>query len=335
MKLRAFIKDKLLYLVFSLLGSVIAVLLLSALGTPAYAVLFLCLLFVSGSLLGLTVEFLRKKEFYSVMLQNLEKLDKKNLLSEMLEEPGFEEGKLLCRTLRQCNKSMNDEIAAYRRASSEYREYIETWVHEVKTPIASARLVAENNPGPVSSSLEEELRKIEEFVEQALFYARSNSVEKDYGIKKSTLRELVGSAVKKNSHMLIEAHMAPVLSELDIVVYTDPKWTDFILGQLLGNAVKYRSEEPKLKVRGMEHDNSVSLFLSDNGVGIPEEELPRVFDKGFTGSNGRTEKRSTGLGLYLCKKLCAKLNLGISLTSRQGAGTTVELVFPKSSMYFE
>ena len=114
-------------------------------------------------------------------------------------------------------------------------------------------------------------------------------------------------------------------------VFTDLKWTDFILQQLIDNAVKYGCR--KIRIFSGVGENSVSLFVRDDGIGIPERDLKRVFDKGFTGENGRGHARSTGLGLYLCKKLCVKLGLGISIESEQWEYTQVEIIFPKSEMY--
>ncbi|WP_444659739.1 sensor histidine kinase [Caproiciproducens sp. R2] len=333
MSLKNFLADKVYHLLFVVLTAFFAAVLLSVLKVGAYAALFVPLVFLAGEAAALALEFLRKREFYNGMLENLEKLDKKYLISEMLDEPSFLEGKLLCECVKTAGKAMNDEIAGYRRASSEYREYIETWVHEVKTPISSSRLMIENNKNEVTLSLNEELSKIENYVEQALFYSRSNHVEKDYVIKSITLKALVGSALKKNSAALIESRTHVETSALDKTVFTDGKWTDFIIGQILMNSVKYRSREPEIKIYGLQNQNSVTLMISDNGIGISKKDLGRVFEKGFTGENGRTSAKSTGIGLYLCKKLCDKLNLGISIASTEGKGTLVSIVFPRSNMF--
>ena len=158
-------------------------------------------------------------------------------------------------------------------------------------------------------------------------------VEKDYVIKQTTLKELVNSALKKNSTLFIESRISVETSALDKKVFTDVKWTDFILGQILMNSIKYRSTDPKIQIYGLKNENSVTLMIADNGIGIPKMDLSRVFEKGFTGTNGRTSAKSTGIGLYLCKKLCAKLNLGISIASTVNSGTVVSIIFPKSNMF--
>ncbi|WP_277668856.1 sensor histidine kinase [Caproiciproducens galactitolivorans] len=328
-----FLKDKVFSVLFVVLSSLFAVVLMNMLGVGAYATGFITGLFLLGQAAALGMEYFQKKTFYNELFQHLEKLDKKYLLSELLDEPSFLEGKLLYEVEKTTNKAMNDEIARYRLASREYREYIETWVHEVKTPISSSKLIIENNRNKITLNLNEELSKIENYVEQALFYSRSNSVEKDYVIKQTTLKELVNSSLKKYSVLLIESKVHVETSALDKTVFTDVKWTDFMIGQILMNSIKYRKGNPFLKICGLQNENSVTLIIEDNGIGIPKKDLGRVFEKGFTGENGRKIAKSTGIGLYLCKKLCDKLNLGISIASNEGAGTMVSLVFPKSNMY--
>lgn len=333
MKLTDFLKDKLISIVAVAVTCIFCVSLFGVLGVGGYAAGFVAGLFLLGQAVALVFEFFQKRSFYNSLMKSLDHLDRKYLLSEMAEEPSFYEGRLLCEVTKAANKSMNDEIAKYRRASQEYREYIETWVHEVKTPISSSRLIIENNKNEVTLNLYEELVKIESFVEQALFYSRSNTVEKDYIIKQTTLKELVSSVLRKNSAMFIEGKIGVRTFELDKTVFTDVKWTDFILGQVLMNSVKYCGNSPKIEIFGLQNDNSVTLVISDNGIGIPKKDLERVFEKGFTGANGRKTAKSTGLGLYLCKKLCDKLNLGISVASSENSGTAVSIVFPKSNMF--
>ena len=151
-------------------------------------ILFINLLVWMFLLIAILIDFIRKKKFYDNVMHNLETLDKKYLLHELLDPPHFAEGDILCEVLYQCNKSMADEVSVYRNHSKEYREYIETWVHEIKTPIASASLVYENNKTPATQSMYEEILNIENFVEQSLYYARSNYVEKDYAIKSCNLK---------------------------------------------------------------------------------------------------------------------------------------------------
>lgn len=284
-------------------------------------------------LLPVIVEYARKRSYYGRLLRSLDVLDRKNLLCEVLDEPDFLEGQILYRVLKECNKSMNDEIVTYRHQEEEYREYIEAWMHEVKTPLAAAKLTLENDTGSVPASVSDDLRRIEDYLEQALFYARSGSVEKDYLIRPVSLRELVYASVRRNAKDMIASKIGLTLENLDFIVLTDVKWTDFILNQILVNAIKYRSASPSIRLYAKQEKNGVSLSIEDNGIGIRQADLPRVFDRGFTGETGRKFSKATGLGLYLSKRLCDKIGLGISVFSIEGKGTTVHLIFPSGTMH--
>lgn len=284
-------------------------------------------------LLPVSVEYARKRSYYGRLLRSVDMLDRKSLLCEVLDEPDFLEGQILYRVLKECNKSMNDEIATYRHQEEEYREYIEAWMHEVKTPLAAAKLTLENDTGSVPASVSDDLRRIEDYLEQALFYARSGSVEKDYLIRPVSLRELVNASVRRNAKDMIASKIGLTLENLDFIVLTDVKWTDFILNQILVNAIKYRSASPSIRLYAKQEKNGVSLLIEDNGIGIRQADLPRVFDRGFTGETGRKFSKATGLGLYLSKRLCDKIGLGISVFSIEGEGTTVHLIFPSGTMH--
>lgn len=334
MKLSAFLKDRWLYIVSSLLVSAFAASLLYSVGAGPYAAAYTASLFLLGEAAALAADYLHRRSFYRDLVENLAKLEKKHLIAEMLAEPSFDEGRLLCSVLTQAGKSMNDEIAKYCIEEKEYREYVETWVHEIKTPISACRLTLENNPGKLSGSLQADFDRIEAYVEQALFYARSGSLEHDYVLKQCTLKQIVSAAIKKNASLLIGNNVKIETNLLDLPVMADGKWVEFILSQLLNNAVKYRGKNPVIRFSGICEKNSVTLTVTDNGIGIPQKDLTRVFDKGFTGENGRrASAKSTGLGLYLCKRLCDKMGLSISISSEEGRGTAISILFPMSSMY--
>ena len=231
------------------------------------------------------------------------------------------------RIMKMAEKSMLEEIEAVQRERKEYREYIEQWIHEVKTPITAIRLLCENHRSDTSRELLAELEHINRYTEQALYYARSEHTEKDYLIREIPLADLVHGAIAENKYLLRQNQVAVTVEEMSGLVSTDDKWVRFILDQLIGNAVKYRRENPSLRFSCVSGPGEISLLVEDNGVGIPAADLPRVFEKGFTGANGRAVQSSTGLGLYLCKRLCDKLGIGLALDSREGKGTTARLVF--------
>ncbi|WP_302950114.1 sensor histidine kinase [Holdemania filiformis] len=304
MTFKEFLQDRWVFLLGQTIFLLFAGVLLRLLRVSGFALGFLAFLYLALILVTLGIEFYRKKTFFDQMFQLLDQLEEKYYLSELIESPDFVEGQKLTQLFRVVSKSMNDTIAEYRRRNEDYSRYIETWVHEVKTPIASCKLIIENHSDPVTRSLEEEVDRIDQYVEQALYYTRSTVVEKDYVIRRCSL---------------------------DQTVYTDVKWIDFILSQIVTNTVKYRAaEKPVLRFTAKADENQVTLRIEDNGCGISAHDLPRIFDKGFTGDNGRQVAKSTGMGLYLVKQLCDKMNIGIQAESLPGRGTTLLLTFPLS-----
>ncbi len=195
-------------------------------------------------------------------------------------------------------------------------------------------MIIENNKNEITKSIEEELDKVENYIEQALFYARSNTVEKDYYIKTAILKEIVNESIKKSKKQLMNEKISLELHDLEIEVKTDNKWIVFILNQIIQNGIKYRKQDSilEIEIHAEQGKNNNILYIKDNGIGIKKGEITRVFEKGFTGTNGRlSNKKSTGIGLYLCKKLCDKLGIAIELNSVQNEGTEIRIVFPNDS----
>ena len=265
--------------------------------------------------IGILIEFYRKKTFYDTLKENMEQLEQKYLISEIIKEPSFAEGKILKSVIQDTGKSMLENVNKYKYIQQDYKDYIELWIHEVKLPIATSKLIIENNKNEVTKNIEEELDQIENYVEQALYYARSSTVEKDYYINKCILKDIVNTAILKNKSNLILNKINIELENLDLQVYTDSKWCIFILNQIIQNSIKYKKDGNSiLQINAKENKENVVLNIKDNGIGIKQEELEKVFEKGFTGTNGRIDgKKSTGMGLYLCKKLCEKLGLSIEI----------------------
>lgn len=333
MTLREFLHDRQIFLLCQLGYLMFAGLLLSMLRVGGFALFFLCGLYLCITLVVLGSEFVKKRSYFNTAFQLLEQLEEKSHLSEILETPDFIEGQKLAEIFRIVSKATNDTVARHRHRWEDYSEYIETWVHEIKTPIASCKLIIENHSDEVTRSLGEEIDRIDQYVEQALYYTRSTVVEKDYVIRRCSLRQLVSQAVRAQAKSLIGHQFRIEMGEdLEQTVYTDGKWMEFILGQIIINAVKYsRSCAPVLSFHARRESQWVSLRIRDNGIGIAARDLPRVFEKGFTGDNGRKTARSTGIGLYLVAQLCAKMSIGLAIDSQVGKWTEVTLNFPVSS----
>jgi signal transduction histidine kinase len=260
-----------------------------------------------------------KRTWYRELFAQLEALEQKQYIAEVIEKPAFRDGQQLYDTLQAVCKAVNDELAARDKAAREYREYVELWVHEIKTPLAAAAMLCETNG---CGDVARELGKIESFVEQALFYARSNVVEKDFLVKELNMEALLHGFARQNARLFIWSRVQVEIHARGIG-YGDPKWLHFILRQLVENAMKYGAKKIILSF-----ENNI-LSVRDDGIGIPPQDLPRVFNRGFTGENGRKGAKSTGMGLYLCKKLCDKLGLQISAES-QGQGAEFRIAFPEN-----
>lgn len=312
------------FIIFSILAAVMLLV------DTAFLIIALIFFIWFVPLLALIViEFFKLKRFFRETNDILENLDQGYLLSEIITEPNFIEGKFVYDLLQQANKDMHEHVKKYKDMESEYREYIETWVHEIKTPISSARLIIDNNPSETSKNINQEIKKIEEYIEQVLYYARSNNVGRDYIIREVSLIDVVRTVVKRNSRAFIDKKIAVKIDEVEGTVYSDAKWLEFILNQLIGNAIKYITEGNGIvSIRSERNEHSIVLTIKDNGIGITESDLDRVFEKGFTGENGRLLGQSTGIGLYLCKKLADQLGLGLKIRSKSGMGTALSIVFP-------
>ena len=334
MKFEEFIKEKILliFLVLFIIASS-EILLLPYPQIEIFVRLYIaiCPVIIIG--IDIVVEYRKKSNFYNVLKNNLEKLDTKYLISEIINTPDFIEGKILKNTIQETGKSMLENVNSYKRLQEDYKEYIELWIHEIKIPIATSKLIIENNKNEITKSIDEELDEIENYTEQALFYARSNTVNKDYVVTKSNLKEIVNGAILKSKRALLSNKISIELNDLEKEVFTDSKWATFIINQIIQNSIKYsKKEDKKIQLYAKSNNENIILYIKDNGIGIKKGEITRVFEKGFTGENGRNiNKKSTGIGLYLCKKLCEKLGLGIELNSEKDIGTEVRIIFPKSS----
>lgn len=334
MKRKDFLKDKLLGLILLLFAVITIEIFLIIYPVGFFLKIYIPIIVFGSYFIGILIEYYNKKRFYEKVFFLLNELEEKYLITELIKKPQFVEGKLFKDILEQTNKAMIEKVNQYKYITEDYKEYIELWIHEIKLPLAASKLIIENNKNKATKSIDEELDKVENYIEQALYYARSNTVEKDYYIKQIKLEGIINECIKKNKNVLIQEKIKIHLHNLDILVNTDSKWLSFIVNQILQNSIKYRELEgnSEIEIYASQGKENVILYLKDNGMGIKESEIKKVFNKGFTGSNGRIlNKKSTGIGLYLCQKLCHKLGIAIELNSRQGEGTEVKLIFPKGS----
>lgn len=211
-------------------------------------------------------------------------------------------------------------LARERDKLEDMTDYYTLWAHQIKTPMAAAGLLLQEDPPP-REQLEAELLKIGQYVDMVLGYLRLDSDSTDYVFQDTDLDALIRQGIRKFARLFILKHITLDFRETGRTVLTDGKWLSFVVEQLLSNALKYTPAGGTVRIYG----DGETLVVADTGIGIREEDLPRIFEKGFTGYNGRAGQKSTGIGLYLCRRVTEKLNHDLTIVSRPGQGTIVRL----------
>ena len=326
MNSRRYWKKRIPFLLTNLVCMVALTVFLLVCGNSISAVLLILVVWALVLLTGLFLTYWTRKRQMQKLLDMVGQLSERYLISEVIELPEQAEDQVYYQLLKMAGKSMLEQIGEVRRERLEYKEYIEQWIHEIKTPITAMKLLCENHRTDWTKELLMELEKTNRFTEQALYYARSEHTEKDYSVREMALAQVVYQAIADNKYLLLQSGVRLEVEEMEDTVYSDEKWVRFILNQLIANAVKYRSEQPVLRFSTRRQQDQVVLKVEDNGIGISPVDLPRIFEKGFTGQNGRMVQQSTGIGLYLCKRLCDKLGIGIAVESSE-QGTAISLAF--------
>lgn len=326
MNSRRYWKNRIPFLLTNLICMVALTVFLLVCGNSISVVLLILVVWAVVLLSGLFLTYWKRKQQMQKLLDMAGWLSERYLISEVMELPEQAEDQVYYQLLKMAGKSMLEQIGEVRRERLEYKEYIEQWIHEIKTPITAMKLLCENHRMDWTKEVLLELEKTNRFTEQALYYARSEHTEKDYSVREMSLSQVVHQAIADNKYLLLQSGVRLEVEEMADMVYSDEKWVRFILNQLIANAVKYRSGQPVLRFSTHRQQDQVVLVVEDNGIGIPPADLPRVFEKGFTGQNGRMVQQSTGIGLYLCKRLCNKLGIGITAESSE-QGTAISLAF--------
>lgn len=331
MKFTDFIKDELSSILIQLVCVVILVLYLCSLSLQIDECI---LILISWGVVSLTFYLYKYYKISSVLRDweaTLENLDKKYLLGEMLNNQGSFRLAFFIEILRSSFRSMTQEVSKANREKKEYQELIEKWAHELKSPIASICLICENNPTDISRKVLLQANKLSYNIEQVLYYARLGCISNDNICQSVYLEDVIHTAIVNNKQLLIQNNFSVKIMNVNYIISTDIKILVFVLNQIINNSVQYKCDTPILQFHASEMANHICLEIEDNGIGIKESDIGRVFDKGFTGSNGRQKEHSTGIGLYLCKCLCDELGIKINISSTAGQYTRVTLLFPKTS----
>ncbi len=309
---------------------------LHAIGTNAHVIAFILLFILMGGALRLLIRFMGDRVFWkdvdALIASGVNSFD----YNKLLHEPMSYQGQVTFRAIDEIISEYARSVQGAQKQNAEQKEFIETWIHEIKTPLAASYLIADHYPGASALELKKQLSRIEAYTEQALFYARMQSLDRDFIVKKNSISHMVNEAIKSRSLFLIENDIRIKTENLDCEVLCDEKWMIFIIGQLIDNALKYRDHakpyselEFSLTRSADDVEDTSVLKIRDNGVGISSADIERIFDKGFTGSNGRlvAREKATGIGLYLVLNLSQKMGIDVDVESEEGEYTAVRLTF--------
>ena len=328
-----YLEEKIFFIIISLIFTLFLSIYLLLIGVNASLIILLAILIIVFIFISLFISYLLIKKRYEKIVNLVDSLDEKYLIKEVIDKPKNLENKAYYYALDKACKALNDKLSEVENSKNEYLDFLDSFIHEVKTPISALSLYADNNN---DERIKEEVLKISRLVDKMLFYARSDVVEKDYFIKEVTLADLVHPVLLEYKNYLLNYHIKVEVKDLDnLKVYTDIKWLNFIIGQIISNSLKYQNKKDRLvRIKGTSDKNNIKLEIYDNGVGIKESDLPKVFDKGFTGSN-RNKKNASGIGLYLTKRLCDKLGIDIKIESEYLKYTRVVITFPKGNYFIK
>lgn len=334
-----YIKDKRYFLLLyaGMMGFISMIIALSvSRGHALDSILYIQIVCFAFTAAYLLIGYVYRRSYYR-KLQELIDLDREDW-PVAAPEPQNSQQRLYLELFAKLHRHHEGELRKLNEEKIDHQEFIMSWIHEVKLPIAASRLLMDNSMGETADSLadklEDELDKIENYVEQALYYSRIDSFSKDYFITEEPLEAIIKTCAKKFAKTFINKQIRLHMEDIRQTIHTDRKWLGFILDQIVSNALKYTDEGGNIAFTVEEDRKEKRLNIVDSGIGIQPEDLHRVFEKGFTGSIGRSHPKSTGMGLYLAKQLAHKLGHHLSIRSEAGRHTIVTIHFPKTDTYY-
>lgn len=331
MKLSEYIKDKINYILALAIYLIIISTYLKAINLTYLTIFIVIFITFTFFILAFLLSYYKTSKYFRNIEKTMDKLPEKYLITEILQKPRSAEKLAYYRILKRANKSMLENVTDIKEKQKDYKEYIESWVHEIKIPITSAKLLCENNKSDITNKIDEDIEEVNNYVEQALFYARMDQVSNDFMIREISLNEVIKNVLARNKKIMIQNNMKVELKDVNIKCYTDEKWLEFILNQIITNSIKYRNDNNAvIKITGIQNKENIILKIKDNGIGIKKSEIDRIFDKGFTGTNGRNQTKSTGIGLYLCKRLCEGIGMEIDANSKENEYTEIVIIIPRA-----
>ncbi len=333
MKTRDYFKERLSIFIYSGVLFLIINLYLFSLNSikDLSDLIYLDILIITVFIIFTVLDYRKFKDRYSSIIELID--EEKDIDSYCIDD-NFFEGKIINYIIDYKDNKLRNETKACEEQLKDMEEYISRWVHEIKLPLSAMKIILDRDSDDMISSIENELEKMNFLVNSVMYGSRATASAEDIFIKEENLKDIVRTAVKNNAFFLIRNNISPKLDNLDFKVYTDKKWITYILGQLINNSIKYSKENGVIEFSAEEKEKYIELKIRDNGIGIDEEELDRVFNKGFTGSNGRNSVyKSTGMGLYFSKKIIDKLEHSIEVESVKDNYTLFIIKFYKISDY--
>lgn len=323
-----FLEEKVVFLLFQIGFLLVFSILLITINIAIPIIFLFAGILMTIILIYLVIEYQRLIRKKDKILKMIDDLEEKYLIAEMLPKSHNLENMAYQYALKVACKAMNDKISNLEAEKEDYQEYIESFVHEIKTPIAALSLVYDNED---NYELKQEIQKINHLTTQILFYARSDITEHDYFLKNICLSDLVHTVLLEYKDYILHQKISLNIHDLETNVISDEKWLNFILSQIIQNAIKYSNKKQrKIEIFSKMDFHETALYIIDNGCGMTHSDLKRVFEKGFTGKD-RTKNHATGMGLYLAKKLSDRLGLNLQIFSEEGKYTKVAITFPKTN----
>ena len=261
MKLSEYIKDKINYILALAIYLIIISTYLKAINLTYLTIFIVIFITFTFFILAFLLSYYKTSKYLRNIEKTMDKLPEKYLITEILQKPRSAEKLAYYRILKRANKSMLENVTDIKEKQKDYKEYIESWVHEIKIPITSAKLLCENNKSDITNKIDEDIEEVNNYVEQALFYARMDQVSNDFMIREISLNEVIKNVLARNKKIMIQNNMKVELKDVNIKCYTDEKWLEFILNQIITNSIKYRNDNNAvIKITGIQNKENIILY---------------------------------------------------------------------------
>ena len=321
-----YVKDYMVSILIVIFSFILVCLSMKLFKLPSEIIIFICFMYIGSFCVVFLYNYFRKYKFYSNLVKNTNMIDKKYLVHETINKPEFYEGDMIYQVLCDIDKSMLESVNIYKNDIDDFRDYLEMWIHEVKIPISSLIIMFHNDKNNKYNSV---IRRLDNYIDQILYYVRSNNTSYDFMFKKVNVNKLVNEVIINNKEELLSNNIS-IFNDTYGYVYSDSKWLLFMINQIINNSIKYKKDKDSI-IKIYSENNTLCIY--DNGIGIKKCDINRVFDKSFTGYNGRGNVKSTGMGLYICKRLCDRLGHKISIESCDKEYTLVKIEFGYNDYY--